>query len=158
MIYVIVALKNEAQAFVDKFKLNTSKCNDKISLIISGIGSENMFNTTKNIIKKMNSNDTLVNVGICGASKKYEIGQLLDASSASLRKDINLTCVDYEVSHNNYEVVDMESKGFIEASKDVKNKYIFKIVSDHFEPSSVTKNMAKKLIFDKIDEIMEKIS
>jgi len=151
MIYIVVALKSEAQAFVDKFKLDKSKTNDNLSISISGIGSENMFQTTSSIVKNMNVDDSIVNVGICGASKKYKIGQLLDA------RDINLTCVEYEVAHNKYDVVDMESKGFIDATKDIKNSYIFKVVSDHFEPSSVKKDMTKQLIFNKIDEIMETI-
>lgn len=152
MIYVLVALKSEAQAFVDKFKLDSNKQNNVLSVIISGMGSENMFKAASEVATKMSSGDTIINVGICGACKKYHIGQLLDAES------INLTCVDHEISSGEYEVVDMESNGFIEATKNVENKHIFKVVSDHFEPESVTKDMAKKLIFKKIDEIMEKIS
>jgi len=142
MIYIIVALKAEAQAFIDK----------KIPVIISGIGAENMFKSTNEIVKKMKEDDILVNVGICGASKKYKIGQLIDGFAEEL------SCVDKEISDKNkYNIVDMESAGFIQASLAVKNKYMYKIVSDHFEPNIVTKDGAKKLIFDKIDEIMEKI-
>jgi len=152
MTYIVVALKSEAQAFVDKFKLNNDKKNENISIKVSGIGADNMYTTTSETLKLMSEDDTIVNVGICGADKKYKIGELLDA------RDINLTCVDYEVSHNNYDVVDMESKGFIEATQNSPYKsYMFKIVSDNFEPKSVSKDMSKKLIFDKIDEIMEKI-
>ncbi len=152
MLYIIVALKSEAQAFIDKFKLDKNRENEKISIKISGMGSANMYKTTSDVLKLMKESDIIVNVGICGASKKYKIGELLDA------KDVELTCVDYEVSHNNYDVVDMESKGFIDATKDSTFKsYIFKVVSDNFEPKSVSKDMAKKLIFNKIDEIMEKI-
>lgn len=152
MIYIIVALKSEAQAFVEKFKLGQNKQNENLSLIISGMGSENMYKATSEIVKKMSPKDTIINVGICGASKKYTIGQLLD------ERDIVLTCVDHEVDYKQYDVVDMESSGFKDATKDVDKKYIFKIVSDHFEPRSVKKDIAKKLIFNNIDEIMEKIS
>jgi nucleoside phosphorylase len=152
MTYIVVALKSEAQAFVDKFKLNKEKQNENIYIKTSGIGADNMYKTTKEVLNIMKPGDIIVNVGICGADKKYKVGELLDA------RDINLTCVDYEVSHNNYDVVDMESKGFIEATQNSPYKsYMFKIVSDNFEPKSVSKDMAKKLIFDKIDEIMEKI-
>ena len=150
MIYILVALKAEAQAFVDKFKLKDYQ-NENISVIISGIGVENMKKETLNIVPKLNENDTILNVGICGANHKYKIGQLIDGS-----KD-NITCVDYEVYNDNHEIVDMESAGFIEATKNIKNSYVFKIVSDHFEPNRVTKNKAKKLIFDKIDEIFKKV-
>jgi hypothetical protein len=34
---------------------------------------------------------------------------------------------------------------------------MFKVVSDNFEPHKVTKDMAKMLIFKKIDEIMKRV-
>ena len=150
MIYIVVALKAEAQAFVDKFKLKNFK-NENLSLSISGIGVENMTNATCKIVSNMKNNDIILNVGICGASKNYAIGQLIDA------REKTLTCVDYEVKENKFDIVDMESLGFIQATKDIKNSYIFKIVSDHFEPHKVTKDKAKKLIFQNIDEIMKEI-
>lgn len=111
-----------------------------------------MLQTTKDIIELMNEDDIILNVGICGASKKYKIGQLLDGLKEDLR------CVDYEVSKNEcYELVDMESSGFLEATKDLQNRYMFKVVSDHFEPQKVTKEATKSLIFNSIDEIMKKV-
>ena len=150
MIYIMVALKAEAQAFVDKFKLQNHK-NDKISIIISGMGKENMKISTCQILKDVKDEDKIVNVGICGACKKYAIGELIDGIKTKI------TCIDYEAHDKIYEIVDMESAGFLEATKDIKNRYIFKIVSDNFEPKTVTKDRAKKLIFDKIDEIMRRV-
>jgi len=142
MIYIVVALKAEAQAFIDK----------KMQVTVSGIGKENMFEATSKIVQKMKKDDIVVNVGICGASNKYKITQLIDG----FKEDI--TCVDEAVDDKKkYNIVDMESAGFIKATLHVEHKYMFKIVSDHFEPKSVTKDGAKKLVFDKIDEIMEKI-
>ena len=152
MIYIIFALKAEAQAFIDK-KLD-------INIIVSGIGSQNMYKTTKKIVEQMCEDDVIVNLGICGASQKFNIGELLDISLPSGAVKINfiLTCVDDEVyDKDRYDIVDMESSGFIDATKEVKNRYMFKIVSDHFEPKTVTKDGAKKLIFNKIDEIMQRI-
>jgi len=144
MIYIIVALKAEAQAFIDK------KIDAKI--IISGIGKINMQEATQKIVKQMKPSDKLLNVGICGANKNYEIGQLIDGFKE------HITCVDKAiVDKSSYNIVDMESAGFIAASLHVEHRYIYKIVSDHFEPHTITKDGAKKLIFDKIDEIMEKI-
>ena len=144
MIYIIVALKAEAQAFIDK-KIDAQ-------VIVSGIGVDNMEKTTAMIVNKMNKCDKLVNVGICGASKEYKIGQLIDG----FEKEI--ICVDKAVKDaNKYNIVDMESSGFIKASLHVEHRYMYKIVSDHFKPKTVTKDGAKKLIFDKIDEIMENI-
>jgi nucleoside phosphorylase len=152
MIYILVALKCEAQAFIEKFKLDSTKQNENISVVISGVGNLNMKNTASKIVSKMREDDLILNVGICGASKNYSIGQLLD------ERDVELTSLDHEVDYTKYEVVDMESTGFKEATKGVKNSYIFKVVSDHFEPKDVTKDLAKKLIYKRIDEIMEKVS
>ena len=47
----------------------------------------------------------------------------------------------------------MESNGFLKAAQDVENKYIFKVVSDHFVPHEVTKEKTKSIIFTVIDDI-----
>ncbi len=148
MIYILVALKSEAQAFVDKYKLPKTRHNGKIAIIVSGIGSQNMLKATKNIVCKMNEDDSIVNIGICGADEKFKIGQLIDGLRG------NLTCVDSEIDKmGRYELVDMESKGFLEATQNIQNRYIFKVVSDHFEPQKVTKEKTKSLIFNAIDDI-----
>ena len=46
MLYIICALKSEAQAFVDKYKLPKNKINAQVTLIVSGIGSDKMFEST----------------------------------------------------------------------------------------------------------------
>jgi len=144
MIYILVALKAEAQAFIDK-KIDAQ-------IIVSGMGSKNMQKATQVVVDKMNKDDKIVNVGICAASKNYKIGQLIDGFKEKI------VCVDEAVDDKNrYNIVDMESAGFLEASLHVENRYIFKIVSDNFEPHTVTKDGAKKLIFNNIDKIMEKL-
>jgi len=161
MLYIVIALKPEAQALVDKYKLTKKKLenftlhvNDNMIVIVSGIGATKAQIATTRIIEqfKPTKDDIILNVGICGANKKYEIGQLINGMEDSL------TCVNDEISiQDKYEIVDMESAGFLEATKELKNRYIFKVVSDHFEPQKVTKEKTKKLIFDKIDEIMTKV-
>lgn len=161
MLYIICALKPEAQAFVDKYKLGKLKKNDDIVVILSGIGVENSFNATKKIVEIMDDSDTILNVGICGGDKKFAIGELLEVciSTKSVEGRGFLTCVDSEVSKSGeYELVDMESDGFIQASLDVENKYMFKVVSDHFEPHKVTKQMTKSLVFNVIDDINKQIN
>ncbi len=154
MIYVITALKAEAQAFVEKFKLTEYK-NENISVLISGIGKENMYKTTLEVLKSFKDEDKIINVGICAADKRFAIGQLIDA------REEPITCVDEAIdcrnSENQFSVVDMESRGFIEATQGLKNSFIFKVVSDHFQPNTVTKEGAKKLIFSNIDTIMKEI-
>jgi purine-nucleoside phosphorylase len=174
MIYIVVALKGEAQAFVDKYKLckknvhgftlfqNTNMC-----LIISGMGVQNARVATQTLINlyDINDEDIYLNVGICGADKAYKIGELLAINAVSYQEQFyklkhedgfTLICVDEELSHAAHELADMESFGFYDAvihSPAIKNFYIFKVVSDHFEPQTVSKNGAKMLLFKRLDEI-----
>lgn len=175
MLYIFTALKPEAQAFVDKFKLKKQKtdsytlfCSDEIVLIVTGMGVINSKKAVRFIVEKfeLKSDDSFLNVGICGASKEYKIGELLridcieyENSRYKLSKDIKniITCKDEQQSSFEHNIVDMESFGFYSALCDfgkIKSAKIFKVVSDHFEPHVVKKDISKKLIFDKIDEIM----
>lgn len=161
MKYLVFALKLEAQAFIDKLKLGKSKSNNNVTIIVSGMGKENMFNATKEIINKIKEDDCIINIGICGASSKFNIGELLNINIEDRTIDNRgvLSCVDKAIDKSNiYDAVDMESDGFIQATKGLENIYMFKIVSDHFEPHKVTKDGAKKLIYEKIDEIMTRVS
>jgi len=174
MLYIVSALKPEAQAFVDKFKLKSSRLNkyklftnSSITLIVSGLGVENSREATQTLINHFDTtdDDIYLNVGICGASKEYEIGELLDISTI-VYKNISYSlfeknretiyCLDKESSTEKYAVVDMESYGFYDAvvhSPAIKNSYILKVVSDHFQPHLVTKEKTKMLIFNAIDDI-----
>lgn len=175
MLYIVIALKSEAQAFVDKYKLTKTKCGDftlfedkYLKLIVSGIGVNNAKSATEKMIEhfKPQKGDIFINIGICGANQKYKIGELLKIGSIMYEDkkyiiDENilntLTCKESEVSQDLYEIVDMESFGFFTATKGFKNRYIYKVVSDHFEPSKVTKEGSKKLIFSVIDEVMREV-
>jgi len=175
MLYVVTALKSEAQAFVDKYKLSKTKCDDftlftaqNIKVIISGIGINNAKSATNTLIKhfKPESRDIFVNIGICGASKEHKIGELIPIGSIIYRDRehifnknifISITCKDTEVYEDKYNIVDMESFGFYEATKEIKNRYIYKVVSDHFEPETVTKEKTKRLIFNVLQEVMQKV-
>ena len=57
MLYIVVALKPEAQAFVDRYKLSKSKLgnftlfsNDNMILIVSGLGVQNSTQATQTLI------------------------------------------------------------------------------------------------------------
>jgi nucleoside phosphorylase len=176
MLYIVTALKSEAQAFVDKYKLTKSRYenftifkNTEMFVLISGVGSKNMEIATSKIIKEFTilDSDIFLNIGICGADEEYKIGELLEINSIIynnkkfiLSNNISntITSVDYEVSDNCFSIVDMESFGFYQAVKEMKNCYIFKVVSDHFEPNRVTKERTKTLIFNKIEEIMKRVN
>lgn len=176
MLYIITALKPEAQAFIDKYKLVKVKYkdltlheNEHIKLLVCGLGVYNAKTASDIIIDtfKPGKNDIFLNIGICGANKKYNIGEALEISSI-IYKETSYTfnenqkhtiyCVDSEISDDKYNIVDMESFGFYEATKEIKNRYMYKIVSDHFEPKKVTKEKTKSLIFNAIEEIMTKVN
>jgi len=173
LIYIVVALKTEAQAFIDKYKLKKSKLsnhiiytNSSITLIISQLGVINARNATQALINQFDitDDDIYLNVGICGAKSSYEIGSLLEIGfivyegmTYEFKKEKKcINCVDEAIDENRYEIVDMESYGFYDAvihNPAIKNFHILKVVSDHFEPERVTKEGSKKLIFDVLASI-----
>lgn len=173
MIYIVTALKPEAQAFVDFYKLKKSKLgnytafrDENIILIISGLGVVNARLATQTLVNHFDitDDDIYLNIGICGASPVYEIGKLLEIGSIIYEDQTykikdgknEIVCVDSEVKENIYDIVDMESYGFYDAvihNPAIKNFYIFKVVSDHFEPHTVTKDKTKSLIFNVINDL-----
>jgi purine-nucleoside phosphorylase len=173
MIYILTALKSEAQAFVDLYKLKKSSLgdfvvfsNEKLLLIVSGLGVKNARAATQTLINHydITDDDSYFNVGICGASKNYKIATLVEIGGVSykdqeylFKKNLPIiTCVDTEVSSEGLELVDMESFGFYDAvihNPAIKNFSIFKVVSDHFEPHTINKEKTKQLIFHKLKEI-----
>jgi hypothetical protein len=173
MLYIVTALKPEAQAFVDKYKLTKSKLqnftlfqNENIRLFISGLGVRNARLATQTLINHFDitDEDIYLNVGICAASKEYDIGDLIQIGCVSYN-DIaysfdttkaQITCLDSESCDSRYKIADMESYGFYDAvihNPAIKNFHILKVVSDHFEPNAVTKEKTKTLLFEKIDDI-----
>jgi len=171
--YFLIALKSEAQAFVDKFKLKKSKLDsfalfqhESFVLIISGIGVENATLATQTLLKNfyITKQDIFVNIGICGASKKFSIGDFIEISAIYYQGEIFrvnenngylITCVNEAEFQERYEIVDMESYGFYQALVN-KNIYIFKVVSDHFEPHTITKEKTKQLLFHSIEKILQR--
>lgn len=173
LLYIITALKSEAQAFVDKYRLTKSKLgafvlfsNEEIFLVVSGMGVLNARLATQALINQydITDEDIYLNVGICGASKEYEIGSLIEVGSIvyeemlyKFKEDAcEISCVNEAVNETLKEIVDMESYGFYDAvihNPAIKNFHILKVVSDHFEPEKVTKDGTKKLLSKKIDDI-----
>lgn len=173
MIYIVTALKPEAQAFVDFYKLKKDKLSEhtifkskEIILIISGMGVDSARHATQTLINHFDitDNDIYLNVGICGARDNYKIGELLEIGSISYKSleyifktsAHKINCLDMEAKDDLYNIVDMESFGFYDAvihSPAIKNFYIFKVVSDHFMPQNVTKEGTKRVIFSAINKI-----
>jgi len=177
MIYLVIALKPEAQAFVEKYKLQKTKLrdytlffNDVIRLIVSGVGVENAMRATQTLIDfyDIEATDSYINIGVCGAAQQYAIGELVEIGSIIYKDqeyivhsylEAKLHCVLDEVdTQESYALVDMESFGFYDAvrhSLAIKNFQIYKVVSDHFMPHTVTKDGTKKLIASVLDKIEE---
>lgn len=175
MLYIVTALKSEAQAFVDRYRLSKTKCGEftvftgeKIKVAVSGVGVDCAKRATLELVEAFapTDDDIFLNIGICGASKRHNIGKLLkigqlmyeDSIFTVDRESQNIiTCINSEVRYNLYDIVDMESFGFYEATANIKNRHIYKVVSDHFEPDKVTKDGTKKLILNVIDEIIKEV-
>ena len=173
MIYIITALKPEAQAFVDFYKLKKNRLsnftlfsNANIRLIISGIGVFKAREATQTLINSFDitDEDIYLNLGICAADTSYKIGELLEIGTIVYeehiytfkKKESKILCVATEASTPLAKIVDMESFGVYDAvihSPAIKNFYIFKVVSDHFEPHFVTKEATKSLLFNAINKI-----
>ena len=175
MLYIVTALKPEAQAFVEKCKLTKTKyenftmfTSENVKLIISGLGVNNAKIATTSMIKKFKplQDDIFLNIGICGANQEYRVGELLEIGSIMYNNEqfvLNMnssniiTCKDTEVHDSNHNIVDMESFGFYAATRDIRYRYMYKVVSDHFEPYKVTKDKTKSLIFNVIEEVMKRV-
>lgn len=166
MLYIVTALKSEAQAFVEYYKLSKSKLNNfiiysnnSITLIVSHMGVVNTTKATQTLINNFDitDEDIYLNIGICGANSSYEIGSLVEIGAivydgitySFQEKKHSITCVNEAIDENKYEIVDMESFGFYDAiihNPAIKTFHILKVVSDHFEPEKVTKDWTKNLI------------
>jgi hypothetical protein len=177
MYYIVVALKSEAQAFVDLFQPSKSKLDNytffihkHFKLIISGVGVKNARNATQTLLNHfdINGDDIFINVGVCAS--QHPIGRLLRVTTLHYQeKSYTLTsnttknpfiqetvleCFDQGCNTQGvYESVDMESYGFYDAvihNPAIQHYAIFKVVSDHFEPTTLTKEGVKKLLFEKL--------
>jgi len=175
MIFIFTALKPEAQAFVDKYRLEKSKLDNftiyldtKMVVIITGVGVDSIQLSCECIENhyKILESDTFINIGICASDKEHNIGELLEISSIKYRDSLfnlnksssnTITCLDYEAEERSYKLVDMESFGFYKALHKRKNIYMCKEVSDHFEPRTVTKEKTKMLVFSVIDKIFKEV-
>lgn len=172
MTYIVTALKSEAQAFVDKYKLKKSTLknytfffNETMKIIVSGIGVENSRLATQTLINyfDITDDDLYINIGVCGANSNYPIGKLLkigeiiyDDIVYKFDEGLTLNCVHEEISHKEFTAADMESYGFYDAvihNPAIKNYAVYKVVSDHFQPETLTKDMVKSLIFKQLDNL-----
>jgi hypothetical protein len=129
--------------------------NDKLIVIISGIGKINSAIATTYILNNYKIN-FIINFGIAGSST-FKVGDmfLINKINKNLYPDIiyshpfketYIKCSDEIVTNGDINLVDMESEGFFKASTKflpLENIFIIKIVSDNlvcFRPDSAFMN------------------
>ena len=183
MIFILTALKTEADPLIDYFKLQKKQgkpfsiyTNQNITLIISGIGNINASIATTYLLTKFgnSNNDKIYNIGICGSKNPsdsigelYTIKKIIDQAThkvihlaiQSIIKQENITT--YPTPQNNpnkvkTNLVDMESFGFYSSAKlflPRENIIIIKIVSDKIDDTILSKNIIYSLIKNKINKV-----
>jgi len=157
MILIHTALLCEAQSFIEYYKLKkiNSKIysNDKILILISGIGKENTIDELNNVFLQYNISKAL-NIGIAGCNDtSVDIGslfctnhQLQNISSLPLITKDEITTNSISTKPTLY---DMEAKYFEEVvlKKLPKDSiFIFKIISDYLSDQKLAKDFVKKII------------
>jgi len=181
MTYILTALKSEADPIIDFFhlkKIDDKKfqifTNEKITLIISGIGKIESAIATTYLLPKPNS--ILINIGICGSPKHkkgelFQIKKIIDKSSTKvvhlkgkyIFNTQSITCCDTpqndKIKFKN-SLVDMESFGFYKSAKKFvkdENIYLIKVVSDNISNNILTKNEVYDLIYMHLKSIKERL-
>ena len=184
MLYIVAALSAEARPFVERYRLKrvhslpfTLFENEEIKLIISGMGIDNAMIATSALLGHCppDENDLLVNIGICAAPKNFKVGDALLIHKIEYKEhayfpdilfehqlnESDILSVDEPAENDLQTPVDMESYGvFKAASRFLKTHQMlfFKVVSDHFEPQNVTKELAGELISKNLLNLEQVIS
>ncbi|MEA3523339.1 MAG: hypothetical protein U9R50_10215 [Campylobacterota bacterium] len=179
MTYIIVALLIEAKPLIKHYSLKRIDepdillfANEEILLCVTQVGYDNAFLTTQRLFqyRKAKECDIMINLGLCGAPKEYKLGSLLLIDKIVYQKQISI--LDITIEHSCIEStllsvtqaqsstaktpVDMEADAIYRAVSDFMNPHqllFVKIVSDHFKPESLTKNLAYGLINKQIKVI-----
>jgi hypothetical protein len=157
MILIHTALLCEAQIFIEYFKLKklNSKIylNDKIVILISGVGKQNTISSLEYMYINYNITKAF-NIGIAGCNDSaIPIGNLY-CTNKNLENipTIHLITNDTVTTHsitNEPTLYDMEAKYFHSISflhLKEENIYIFKIVSDYLKEERLSKDYVKSLI------------
>lgn len=164
-VLIHTALLPEAQYLINFYKLTQDNAvqnfklftNDKIILIVSGIGKENTINALNFIFENYKIKKAF-NIGIAGCSdSSIKIGTLFCTNRLLFNINFaSITTVDEPLdSDENLEtlLVDMEAKYFNEiCSKNIKDIYIFKIVSDHLDLEIPKKSFVIELIKNSLEK------
>jgi len=179
MTYLITALDAEARPLIEHYRLKrdftlpyTVYHNDEIVLLVTQPGRINAMMALSALLgwKLPQPNDILINIGICGGPKSFSIGEALlihkiqdttrryypDILYPHSFRESPLACIDTPADTPSDVPVDMESVGiFAAASRFFKLHRIafLKIVSDHCDPQSVTKEKVISLIQEHVQTL-----
>jgi nucleoside phosphorylase len=179
MKYIVIALVSEAKPLIVYYKLKRIIGVDfyllggeDILLCISGIGYDKASNALKQLLsyRKAKIEDVLINIGLCGSPVNNKLGELLLIDKIAYEEETYSLTIDIEHSFKQSKLlsvteaqtealeilVDMEAHAIlIESLKTMHSKQLLfiKIVSDHFKPESLTKNLAYALINKQIKKI-----
>jgi len=175
MLYITVALSAEARPLIEHFKLTRTYAlpytmfeNEEVKLIVTGVGIENAMMATSAFLGHFppSSDDVFFNIGICAAPKSFEIGEAVLAHKITSNleqkhsyfpdilfehtlSECELLCVSSPQNTPLHVPTDMESYGVYKAVSrflDTHQILFFKVVSDHFEPENVSKELTIELI------------
>ncbi|SFO89734.1 hypothetical protein [Hydrogenimonas thermophila] len=164
MTLIHTALLCEAQAVIEKYKLKLVQknpriyTNEKIVLLVGGIGKENSLKNLEKVFEKYKISKAL-NIGIAGCNdKRFPIGSLFCTNHHLPGIDnLPLKTVDTpKVNQNEYHpstLYDMEGIYFLDVAKSYLNEkdiFIFKVVSDYLDDTIPPKDFVKKLIQNSI--------
>ena len=184
MIYFIVALLPEAKPLIKNLKLTLLRQtpfqiygDEDSKLIITGIGKENALMATTHLLTHYSpmSSDILVNFGLAGAHKNFEIGEMIlahtlinaatnkkfypDMRLSHPYKEVKLTTLS-EVQTTpdpDVEVVDMEAYSVFQAAlMFLKSSQLLtlKIISDHFSAVIPDKEQVDRWITPHLELLM----
>ena len=183
MIYITCALSAEARLFLDYYKLKQYTSlpfkvyeSESVKLIITGIGYTNALLATTALLAHFtpSKNDIFLNIGIAAAPTQYPLNSLVvahkllynentfypDVLFSHNHEEADLRSVDLAQSYTSDTLVDMEAYGVFQAASrflHLQQISIIKIISDHFNPESVTKDSILKNFTSNKNDIFELI-
>jgi len=171
MILIHTALFAEAKPIIEHLKLKFIQKQpyrlyqrDDIVLVVTSMGEKTLI--IKELLSQYHINKA-INIGIAGCKdKNIPIGTLFytyyKSESEALAPNNNIpysTITTVKEPLNNPDnlkttLVDMETDYFLEATKDIEEVYIFKIVSDYLD----TTIPSKQFVWEIIEKNLEKLS
>jgi len=177
MIYLVIALLAEAKPFIKHFDLKkesekpfTIFSSKDYKMVITGIGKERATIATTHLLTRFmpTKNDFLFNIGLCGAPKKFSIGEALminkiyssgktyypDMLLRHPFKESALTTVEKPQNSALATCVDMESSAIYKTALyffKTSQLAFLKIVSDHFS----NEIPQKESVYQWIDQHMQ---